>query len=172
MLIASMLPFVDLFLAGEFYVNQREAEVHRFHSVLYLLSEIPQVTTEAILEWLERFSYYYQRVLSECLDQSSFLEEWLQESGEGSEHGSFRQILEDIMACDKVGVKEAFRDIVVKREFWMDRFRQHQEMALRKKEVYIQALLYVPFGASVTLYLILPFFYESMKSMQTFMEFI
>ena len=75
--ISTFFPYVDLILAGDFSLNAREEEVSQFRSVLYLLSGVPQMTVEVILEWLEQFGYYYREQLAVCLDQYGYLPEEL-----------------------------------------------------------------------------------------------
>ncbi len=88
----------------------------------------------------------------------------------GKDQTGFFRILEDVAAADRVGVREAFRDIVTKREFWRARSKQQQEIAVRKKEIYAQVVLFLPFGVAIGAYLILPFLYEGMRDLLSFVE--
>ncbi len=167
---AAFFPYVDLILAGDFNLHAREEEVSQFRSVLYLLSSVPQMTVEVILTWLEQFGYYYREPLALLLDQYGYPEEEAAVEEADKDQTGFFRILEDVAAADRVGVKEAFRDIVTKREFWRARSKQQQEMAVRKKEIYAQAVLFLPFGVAIGAYLILPFLYEGMKDLLSFVE--
>ena len=167
---AAFFPYVDLILAGDFNLNAREEEVSQFRSVLYLLSSVPQMTVDVILEWLEQFGYYYREPLALCLDHYGHSEEALSVESLGKDQTGFFRILEDVAAADRVGVREAFRDIVTKREFWRTRSKQQQEIAVRKKEIYAQVVLFLPFGVAIGAYLILPFLYEGMRDLLSFVE--
>lgn len=164
-LLASFLPYLELTLLARFYLSDREDEVSRFRTVLYLLSGVPQMTAELVLEYLIRFGYYYRAELLEYLDH--YGEELPEREADPA---GFYRILEDVEAVDRVGIREAFRDIVSKREFWRAKNRQRMEMELRKKETYIQMVLFLPVGVAVTVYLILPFLQEGMKSLMSITE--
>ena len=41
---------------------------------------------------------------------------------------------------------------------------------MRKKEIYAQVVLFLPFGVAIGAYLILPFLYEGMRDLLSFVE--
>lgn len=168
--VASFLPYLKLLLSMEFYFHAREEEVAQFRSVLYMLSAVPQMNAELILEWLEQFAWYYKDRITQWIDRMG-QDGWSEEMNEEEKDtAGFHRILEDIQASDRVGIREAFRDIVSKRDFWMARKRQQQELARKKKEIYVQAVLFVPFGAAIAAYLIAPFLYEGIQNLLSFTE--
>lgn len=168
---ASFLPYLSLVFGALLYGSGVEEEILQYRTILLLLSRVPHMNVEVLLEWMERFGYYFRPVLTECIDQYGSTEEAaLEELKAKQDFPDFGRLVEDLAAADRVGVKEAFRDLVIQREFWMQKSRQTQETGLKQKEIWTQAAAYLPFGVSVFCYLVLPFLYQGMKSLLGFME--
>ena len=78
---------------------------------------------------------------------------------------SFINVIDDLIASDKIGINEAFKDLLSRRDYYSAKRRQEQELIVRKKEAIISTFLYLPFMLSVGAYMIAPFMVISVRNL-------
>ena len=78
---------------------------------------------------------------------------------------SFINVIDDLIASDKIGIKEAFKDLLSRRDYYTAKRRQEQELVVRKKEAIISTFLYLPFMVTVGVYMIIPFLIISIRNL-------
>jgi len=142
-------------------------EVMQFQSVIYMLSPIPQMTPEIILGWLEHFAVIFRGSISKCLDNFVAAEvEALEEMEETESYEPFRRLIENLQACDKCGVQEAFDELGSEQNYYLEERKQEGEMALDDNSAIANTLAILPTFFVAVGYLFLPIIIES------FMQFI
>ncbi len=77
----------------------------------------------------------------------------------------FVNVIDDIIASDKIGINEAFKDLLSRRDYYTAKRRQEQELVVRKKEAVISTFLYLPFMVTVGAYMIVPFLVISIRNL-------
>jgi hypothetical protein len=148
-----------------------EDEVMQLQSIILMLVYIKRMNVEILLEWMENFSDIFRDPLIECVDHFSYDEELaLERLKERVPFLPFVRIIEDLEACDRLGVEAAFDEIAGQRDFFTDKRKQDNEITLSNKGVIAKAAAYVPLLMLLGLYLIIPFVLESLSQLMGYME--
>ncbi|MBP5304527.1 MAG: hypothetical protein J6Z02_01630 [Lachnospiraceae bacterium] len=167
---ASFYPYLELALEGTMLFNAKNGEVATYRRLLLMLSAIPGICTADILEELEKYSFYFKKEIGMCLDRYGDNDEHAFDELKQSGNKELARIAEDFYAIDRVGIKESFDDIPEQTLFYGQKRKQDLEILQGFKKNVLELMLYVPFTATVFMYLIIPFMYESMKSLGSFMD--
>jgi len=147
-----------------------EDEVMQMQSIILMLIHIKRMNVEILLEWMENFADIFREPLIECVDHFSYDEEMaLEKLKEQAPFLPFVRIVEDLEACDRLGVEDAFDEIAGQREFFADKRRQDNEITLSNKGVIAKAAAYIPLLMLLGLYLIVPFVLESITQLVGYM---
>ena len=141
-----------------------ENEVIQFHSIILMLMYLPGMNVSVILEWLENFSEIFRGSIMECVDNFSYDEESaFYRLKEAEPFLPFTRIVQNLEACDKVGVEKAFDELAGQREYYIEKRKQDNEIQLTNKGVIGKVLAYIPLTLTIGLYLIVPFVLESIR---------
>lgn len=163
---ASFLPYLSLAIKGLYYESELEEEISQVRLMMISLSGVSGITAYDILVWVESFTEFLKSSISECIDElGSDEEEAFYQLRRRWKDTAFITMVDDLIASDKIGIGEAFRDLLSRREYYLARRRQDNEFITRKKEAVLNTFMYLPLTASVFLYLILPFLYLSFKNL-------
>lgn len=164
--IFSYTPYFMLVIDSIFYESELEEEIGQVRLMIMSLSTVIGMTVEEILLWIEDFTLYLKESVSLCIDQLSGGEdealEGLRKKWEGS---PFINIIDNLISSDKIGIKEAFKDMFSRKDFYIAKRRQEQELNVKKKEAILAAFICMPFMLTVSLYMIVPFLYVSIKNL-------
>lgn len=142
--------------------NARMDEVMQFQSLIYMLSPVPQMTPELILWWLDSFAGIFRTSITRAIDclstdqEGAFLRLCEQESYE-----PFQRLLENLQACDRIGVSAAFDELGAERIYFEEERRQQGEITLENKAAVGAFMVMIPTLFIVIGYLFLPFILES-----------
>lgn len=140
----------------------RMDEVMQFQSVIYMLSPIPQMTSELLLSCLEHFAKIFRSSIAKCIDYISASEEVAFEKLQEEEtYEPFQRLIENLKACDRVGVLAAFDELGVERTYFGEERRQKEDIELENKAAVGSFISMIPTFFIVIGYLILPFVMES-----------
>lgn len=166
----SFLPVALVICRRYFRKLNMEDEVMQLQSIILMLIYIKRMNVEILLEWMENFSDIFRDPLIECVDHFSYDEELaLDRLKERIPFLPFVRIVEDLEACDRLGVEAAFDEIAGQRDFFADKRKQDNEITLSNKGVIAKAVAYVPLVMLLGLYLIVPFVLESMSQLMRYM---
>lgn len=142
----------------------------QLQSIILMLVYIKRMNVEILLEWMENFSDIFREPFIECVDHFSYDEELaLEKLKERVPFLPFVRIVEDLEACDHLGVEAAFDEIEGQRDFFADKRKQDNEITLANKGVIARTVAYVPLIMLLGLYLIIPFVLESMSQLMGYM---
>lgn len=167
----SKIPLFILECRCYFMKMSMEDEVLQFHSIIIMLMPIGKMNVYIILDWLENFSELFKTSLMECVDQFSFNEELaLEELKEKEPFLPFVRIIENLEACDSVGVRKAFDEILGQRNYYIDKRKQDNEIMISNKGVIGKAIAYIPLTLTLGLYLIIPFVLESLTQLMKYVQ--
>ncbi|MFA9463297.1 MAG: hypothetical protein ACERKN_03285 [Velocimicrobium sp.] len=161
-LISSFYPICMLQYEKLLMKHARIDEVMVFQSIIYMLSPIPQMTAELILGWLEQFAKIFRPSISSCIDcLSASEEEAFHRLYEEEPYEPFQRLIENLQACDKIGVLAAFDELGAERIYFQEERRQQGEMTLENKAAVGTFIAMIPTLFIVIGYLFLPFILES-----------
>ena len=153
-------------------INERELqdfmedEVIQFHSIIMILMYIDQMTVETILTEMEMFAFCFKDSIQKCLNHLASGEEAALEQLMADEpFEPFARLVENLISCDRIGVQQAFNEIDIERQNYIERRKQEGEVKLSNRSATAQFLAYIPLYFIVGLYMVWPFIVESMSSL-------
>lgn len=162
----SYLPTIELAIDGIFYQAELEEEIGQVRLMSVSLSAVKGIRADEILIWIENFSFYLQESVTSCIDELDYDEiRAFDELRNRWQDTSFINVIDDLIASDKIGISEAFKDLLSRRDYYSAKRRQEQEITVRRKEAIISTFLYLPFMFSVGVYMIAPFLFISVKNL-------
>ena len=167
---ASFYPYMEIALEGSLLNVKLKEEIATYRRLLLMLSAVPGIGAFEILEELYRYGFYFKNEIGICLDRLNDNDDLAFDALKVRGNKELYRIADDFYAIDKVGLKESFHDIPEQNLFYGKKRKQDMEIMQGIKKNILEVLLYVPFTASVFMYLIIPFMYESIKSLGSFMD--
>lgn len=169
--VALCIPKLLLAVRLFFGKREREDEVLQFHSIILMLMHLKQVNTETILIWMENFSRVFRSSIEECVDNFSYDNEGaLALLKEREPFLPFARLVEDLEACDRVGVLKAFDEVEGQRSYFLEKRKQDNEIAISEKGAIARLVAYLPLALTLLLYLIVPFVLESVAQLGGYMS--
>ena len=162
----SCIPYISLAIDGIFYETELEEEIGQVRLMTISLAGVMGMTVEEILLWVENFTLFLRESVALCIDQLDVDENTaLDGLRKRWKTTSFINVIDDLIASDKIGINEAFKDLLSRRDYYTAKRRQEQELVVRKKEAIISTFLYLPFMVTVGAYMIAPFLAISIKNL-------
>lgn len=162
----SYLPYLVLVIKGLYYESELEDEIGQVRLVMIALSSVSGMTALEMLLWVESLTTYLKASVSNCIDEMGTDEEGAFKKLRNKwRNTGFMILVDNLIASDKIGVFEAFKDLYSRREYYLARRRQDREFITRKKEAILNTFMFFPLMLSVFLYLILPFLYLGLTSL-------
>lgn len=168
--LAGKLP--EVFLALQLFLGKREKEdeVLQFHSIIIMLMHLKRMNAETILCWMENFGRFFKGSLAECVDNFSCDNEGaLLLLKEREPYLPFVRLVENLEACDRVGVEKAFDEVAGQRSYFLEKRKQDNEIAITEKGALARVVAYLPMVLTLLLYLIVPFVLESILQLSGYM---
>ena len=162
----SYLPHIGLAIDGMFYEAELEEEIGQVRLMTISLAGVIGMTVEEILLWIENFTLFLKESVASCIDQLDVDENIaLDRLRDRWKTTSFINVIDDFIASDKIGINEAFKDLLSRKDYYTAKRRQEQELIVRKKEAIISTFLYLPFMVTVGAYMIVPFLVVSIRNL-------
>jgi hypothetical protein len=148
-----------------------EDEVIQFHSIIIMLMHIKRMNVETILEWMENFSEIFRPSIMECVDLYAYDDEAALEKLKMQEPFlPFVRIVENLEACDRVGIEKAFDEIASQRSYFAEKRKQDNEINISNKGAVGKVVAYIPMILTLSLYLIIPFVLESISQLMGYIN--
>ena len=147
-----------------------EDEVNQFNSIIYMMMYINHITVKDLLEQLELFAIVFKQSIQECInDYNSGDIEALKRLKERENFGPLRRLVDNLIRCDAISIDKAFDEIASDRENYHDRRKQENEISIQKRADIAKTISWIP-AVLVTIYLLFPIFYASLKELEGFRE--
>lgn len=161
--LTSLTPLLVLLYQKSLRQRDMENEVYQYLILIGILKEFESMSVFKILNWIERFSLIFKTPLQQAiLDYDAGPDETLKSLKEQVSFEPFQQLVERLeLAVLRISVKEAFEDISVEREFYVEQRKERDEQSLKKRGFWGAVISWVPAGALLGLYLIIPIIYIS-----------
>lgn len=131
----SYIPHISLIIDGMFYEAELEEEIGQVRLMTISLAGVIGMTVEEILLWTENFTLFLKESVAACIDQLDVDEnaafDRLRDKWKTT---SFINVIDDLIASDKIGINEAFKDLLSRKDYYTAKRRQEQELIVRKKK--------------------------------------
>lgn len=149
-----------------------EDEVMQFHTIILMLIHIERIHVEDILKWMEQFADIFKSAISKCINNFETSDkEALEQLALDEPYQPFVRIVENLQsAADKITIAHAFDELVTEREYYQEKRKQDNEILVNKKGMWGKFIAFIPLGATVFLYLLLPFIMVSATQLTEFSE--
>jgi len=149
-----------------------EDEVMQFHTIILMLMHIERIHVEDILFWMEQFAVIFKSSLSKCINNFEYGDrQALEQLALDEPYIPFVRIVENLQtAVDKISISEAFDELKTEREYYQEKRKQDNEILVNKKGMWGKMIAFIPLGATVFLYMILPFILVSAAQLSNFSE--
>lgn len=170
--IAYHLPWWMLLFRERILRMNMEDEVMQFHTIILMLMHIERIHVEDILFWMEQFAVIFKSSLSKCINNFEYGDKRaLEQLTLDEPYIPFVRIVENLQtAVDKISISEAFDELKSEREYYQEKRKQDNEILVNKKGMWGKMIAFVPLGATVFLYMILPFILVSAAQLSNFSE--
>lgn len=162
-----LMPYFILIARETFVIEQMEDEVIQFQTIIIMLIYFDRMTPKIILEWLDNFASVFKVSLEKCITNFSAGEtEALEQLKEDEPFDPFVRLVENIEQSDRVGLRKAFNEIAVDRNNYQEKRKQENEISLQDRGALAHFFAMAPIGATILVYLIIPFVFRGLSAMQ------
>ncbi|MFY0519315.1 hypothetical protein ACOMCU_16030 [Lysinibacillus sp. UGB7] len=171
-LISIVIAFVSYFIPVLILISKRKArlklmerEVYQLLVLISILRDFEGMSVSIILNWLQRFSIAFKKPITVAIEEfDSGQEMALVKLSENNSFEPFQQIVERLkLTIVRLSIKEAFNDIDMEREFYLEQRREDQKRSLEKKGQIGDFLGMGPLVCLTFIYLIFPIIYIGVK---------
>lgn len=147
-----------------------EDEVKQFHTIILMLMHLDRISVEDILHWMEQFAEIFKPSIQKCINCYEYGDrQALEQLLIDEPYPPFARIVENLIsAADKITVEQAFDELKLEREFYMEKRKQDNEITVARKGMWGKFIAFIPMGATILLYLLVPFILVSTKQMINF----
>lgn len=160
------LPVIVLKVNEKELQDFMEDEVIQFQSIIMILMHIDQMTVGTILEEMEKFAFCFADSIQKCINHlPSGEEQALTQLTIDEPFEPFVRLVENLMSCDRIGIKQAFNEIDIERQNYIEKRKQEGEIKLNNKAATAQFLAFAPISFIIGFYMVVPFVVEAMSSL-------
>ncbi|MGG3806076.1 hypothetical protein [Metabacillus fastidiosus] len=165
--IGYQIPIWILMFQARLRKMDMEEEVNQFYTIINVISHFESISTENVLEWMERFAVIFKEPLKDTLlNFDSSPELALKDLKETVSFPSFNRIVDRLyLAATRISVQEAFDDINLDKQFYIEQRNRHNEHVLKEKADWGYIIGLAPLYTIIFLYLVFPMLYISLMYM-------
>lgn len=170
--VAWFVPYLMLLFRERVLRMNMEDEVMQFHTIILMLMHIERIHVEDILIWMEQFADIFKSSISKCINNYEYGDrKALEQLAVDEPYAPFVRIIENLQtAADKITIEHAFDELKSEREYYMEKRKQDNEIMVNKKGMWGRFISFIPMGATVFLYLLVPFVMVSASRLTEFSE--
>ena len=177
LIIAQLVAFLA-FLFPSYLVTIRSApakiamddEVLQFKMVTLMLCNIEQMTIDMLVGWYHAFSTIFRSSIRRCLNSLPKGEQKaLKELKKSEPLDSFRHLVDDLIACDKVTMTQAFSNLDMECADYLARRNQYTVEFIDNRSAVMDLVCLFPAGVILVGYLMLPFMQYGFNAMSKVM---
>lgn len=155
--------FILLLIRQRLLKLNREEEVVRFQSIILILMDMDRISIEVILHWMEKFAVVFKNHIEVISDNITYKgSKIFSEMKEKINFLPFERLLDCFAACDKVGIRRAFSDIIADRIYYVEKHKQENELIISDKAMIAKLLAFIPICMVIIFVLVVPFIYEGL----------
>lgn len=171
-LVAYQFPFWMLLFRERVLRMSMEDEVMQFHSIILMLMHIERINVEDILGWMEQFAHIFKSSISKCINNYEYGDILaLEQLAQDEPYTPFVRIVENLQsAADKIKLEHAFDELKSERDYYQEKRKQDNEILVNKKGMWGKLIAFIPLGATVFFYLLVPFIMVSAAQLMGFYD--
>lgn len=141
-----------------------ENEVHQHLVLISILREFDRMSTYKILVWMEMFGVIFREPLREAIaSYDAGSEEALKRLNDQVSFEAFNQLIERLkLSLVRISIKEAFDDIDLEREFYLEHRQEGNRRSIENKSTLANMVSTIPMFALTMAYLVIPLIYLSL----------
>lgn len=146
-------------------------EIVRFHDWILLQQNNKEVRIETLLEgFMCLAGELKQKVERLCYDYREKGSRAISEAREEELCMPYVRILEGLLLCDKVSVKQAFSYIDTERTFLMEKLKNENRKRIREMAALAKVISFLPLYCVSAFFLVIPFVMEGLGRLQAYTE--
>lgn len=170
--VAYQLPWWMLLFRERVQRMNMEDEVMQFHTIILMLIHIERIHVEDILIWMEQFADIFKPSIAKCINNFEYGDrQALEQLAIDEPYTPFVRIVENLQAAsDKITIEHAFDELKTEREYYQEKRKQDNEILVNRKGMWGKFIAFIPLGATIFLYLLLPFVLVSAAQLMEFSE--
>lgn len=170
--VAYQIPWWMLLFRERIQKMNMEDEVMQFHTIILMLIHIERIHVEDILNWMEQFADIFKPSIAKCINNFEYGDrQALEQLAIDEPYTPFVRIVENLQsAADKITIEHAFDELKTEREYYQEKRKQDNEILVNRKGMWGRFIAFIPLGATVFLYLLLPFILVSAAQLKDFSE--
>lgn len=142
--------------------NKMQDEVLQFQSLLFMLKEVPGMSSMTLLEQMENFAEIFKPSLQTCINKFNVNDiKALQELYLAEEYVGFRRIVDCFLMVDDMGIEDAFEEIASEITNFKENRELERQILLDQEGTLANILAVLPGGLILFGYLLCPFLVRS-----------
>ena len=152
------IPYIYLLFKIKVIDMEQENEVNQFISIVLMLMYTSGVTSDVILEWMERTAYCFKNTISECLLEIN-MDEWqaIENMKEKEKDcGAFVRFCTALQNVEKVGIVKAFNSAVKDRSFNMAMQSKKTAKRTNSRSAISSIVAMIPIMSLICIYVVVP----------------
>lgn len=170
-ILAFHVPYLWILMNKRATQQLMETEVLQFQSLILVLMQVPQMSSQLIMDWMLKFSQIFRSEIHRCIinlpaDELKAFEDLI--AAEPFE--PFQDLIRKLEMCDRVGVKQAFSSLEVVQNNYIERNKQITKQRIATNSSTASFLVYVPVIFVLVMYMIYPLLAESMGQLTSTMS--
>lgn len=171
---ASRIPLFILYYKRKTYLKLMEYETYQLIVIITVLKSFESMSTVILLEWMKRFSITFRPALTIALEEfDSGQKESLEKLIEQNSFEPFQHIIQRLLlSLDRLSIEEAFNDIDVERQFYLEQRKEEQDREVESKTNIGSILGLTPLVSLVLIYLVFPIMYVALSNTSTVFEML
>lgn len=158
------VPYWLLLFKKRMVMMNMEEEVMQFHTIILMIMYVERIAVEDILRWMEQFAFVFKESIRKCLNNfESGDDEALEQLKLDEPFVPFIRVVENLQsASDKIPIVKAFDQLRTERGYYQEKRKQDNEILVNKKGIWGRMIAFIPLGAVVMFYIMIPFIQVSL----------
>lgn len=170
-ILLSNIPIWLLYFEKALRKADMQDEVFQFHTVILLLMHHESADVRKVLEWMHQLSDVFREAINRCLNNYHNPKAALQQLKEDVKFKDFIYVIENLeMASDKITIQEAFDSLELDRDFYRENRKEANKRSVNSRIEFGKFIGFIPFYATIVLYLVLPLVFVSFTSLQSIIQ--
>lgn len=158
--------FLQIVIKRRVMIMDSEEEIVRFQSVILMLMHMDRISVYEVLCEIDKFAVIFGEEIRKMINGYSYNGmKVFEEAKENTGFLPFEKLMDNFLAVDLLGVKNAFLNMETERRYYVEKHKQETEDVIVKKAVIAKAAAFVPICLVIMLKLILPFVMEGIKQL-------
>lgn len=146
-----------------------EEEIVRFLSILLILRDIPRITIDSMVAWMEKFAGIFRKEMENIEDNLLYQRnEVFERAKDNTEYPAFERLMDAFIAVDRIGIASAFSDMEVERKYYIEKHKQENEIRMNQQAAVAKMISFLPLCLVILSELIAPFVWYGLNQLNMY----